>query len=48
MDPHFHEYLAAIAGLNEVYGDHPDDPATEFHAEPDVFVVEPAVTVAAA
>ena len=47
MDPHFHEYLAAIAGLNEVYGDHPDDPATEFHAELDV-VVEPAATAAAA
>ncbi|MFM9024008.1 MAG: hypothetical protein ACKON7_01465 [Planctomycetaceae bacterium] len=48
MDPHFHEYLAAIAGLSEVYGDHPDDPATEFHAELDAAVVEPAVTAATA
>lgn len=48
MDPHFHEYLAAIAGLNEVYGDHPDDTATEFHADSDDGVVEPAVIASAA
>lgn len=31
MDPHFDEYLAAIAGMREVYGDRPDDHPTEFH-----------------
>lgn len=31
MDPHFHEYLAAIAGMHDVYGDHPDEHPTEFH-----------------
>lgn len=31
MDPHFHEYLAAIAGMHELYGDRPDDQPTEFH-----------------
>ena len=33
MDPHFHEYLAAIAGMHEVYGDRPEDQPTEFHAD---------------
>lgn len=31
MDPHFAEYLAAIAGMHDVYGDHPDEHPTEFH-----------------
>ncbi len=31
MDPHFNEYLAAIAGMHEVYGDRPEDQPTEFH-----------------
>ena len=31
MDPHFHEYLAAIAGMHDVYGEKPDDHPTEFH-----------------
>lgn len=48
MDPHFHEYLAAITGLHDVYGDSPDDPATEFHADTDNAAVEPAVAAAAA
>ena len=33
MDPHFHEYLAAIAGMHDVYGDRPDEHPTEFHDE---------------
>jgi len=48
MDPHFNEYLAAIAGLHEVYGDHADDPVTEFHADTDAGVTAPAVSAAAA
>lgn len=31
MDPHFHEYLAAIAGMHDVYGDRPDEHMSEFH-----------------
>jgi len=41
MDPHFPEYLAAIAALSELYGDRPDDRPTEFHDEPGVAVGEP-------
>jgi len=33
MDPHFHEYLAAIAGMNEIYGERPEDHPTEFHED---------------
>jgi hypothetical protein len=31
MDPHFNEYLAAIAGMHDIYGEAPDDTPTEFH-----------------
>lgn len=31
MDAHFHEYLAAIAGMNDIYGDVGDDHPSEFH-----------------
>ena len=31
MDPHFNEYLAAIAGMHDVYGEKTDDHPTEFH-----------------
>jgi hypothetical protein len=31
MDPHFSEYLAAIAGMHDLYGEGPDDRPTEFH-----------------
>jgi hypothetical protein len=49
MDPHFHEYLAAIAGMQEVYGDRLDCHPTEFHDEPDAAAIEAsAATVAAA
>ncbi len=32
MDPHFNEYLAAVAGMHDLYGDLPCDTGTEFHA----------------
>lgn len=47
MDPHFNEYLAAIAGMHEVYGDHLEDHPTEFHDEHSVVMLEEQ-TVAAA
>jgi len=31
MDAHFHEYLAAIAGMHDIYGDVGDDHPSEFH-----------------
>lgn len=33
MDPHFHEYLAAVAGMHELYGDRGDEQRSEFHDE---------------
>jgi len=47
MDPHFPEYLAAIAGMHDVYGEAADDRPTEFHevSPPvDVVVVTPVAT----
>jgi hypothetical protein len=49
MDPHFNEYLAAIAGMHDIYGDRPEDHPTDFHADHASVVGEqPAATVAAA
>lgn len=31
MDAHFHEYLAAIAGMHDIYGDVGDDHPSDFH-----------------
>jgi len=31
MDAHFREYLAAVSGLQDVYGERGDDHPTEFH-----------------
>ena len=31
MDAHFQEYLAAIAGMHDIYGDSGDDRLSEFH-----------------
>jgi hypothetical protein len=31
MDAHFHEYLAAVAAMSELYGERGDDHPTEFH-----------------
>lgn len=48
MDPHFNEYLAAIAGMHDIYGDRPDDHPTDFHENhAGVVVEEPVVTVVA-
>ena len=33
MDPHFHEYLAAVAGMQEFYGEPADEGRSEFHDE---------------
>lgn len=33
MDPHFNEYLAAVAGMHDLYGELPCDSVTEFHVE---------------
>ncbi len=33
MDPHFHEYLAAIAGMCEIYGEPLENHPTEFHED---------------
>lgn len=30
MDPHFNEYLAAVAAMREIYGEATDDSPTEF------------------
>lgn len=34
MDPHFHEYLAAVAGMQDLYGEPPHEGVSEFHADP--------------
>jgi hypothetical protein len=49
MDPHFNEYLAAIAGMHEVYGERPEDHPTEFHGDGEFApAAPPAVTATAA
>ena len=48
MDPHFNEYLAAIVGMHEVYGEPPCDGTSEFHgAEAAPAGTEQAVPAAA-
>jgi hypothetical protein len=46
MDPHFAEYLAAVAGMHDTYGEPPCDGTSEFHeipaAEPASVPVGPA------
>lgn len=47
MDPHFKEYLAAVAGMHDIYGDGPDDHRTEFHEDGVIEAVPaPVVTTA--
>lgn len=41
MDAHFSEYLAAVAGMQDLYGHPADDHPTEFHDD------EPTTIVAA-
>ena len=52
MDPHFSEYLGAIAGMRDIYGEHSDDHRTDFHEDHASVAAEepkvPTVTVAAA
>lgn len=31
MDAHFNEYLAAVAGMHDLYGERGDDHPTDFH-----------------
>ena len=45
MDPHFAEYLAAVAGMHDTYGEPPCDGTSEFHDETPA--VEPVVPAAA-
>lgn len=33
MDPHFNEYLAAVAGMHDLYGEPPCEGSSEFHAD---------------
>ena len=33
MDAHFSEYLAAVAGMQELYGERGDDHPSDFHQE---------------
>jgi hypothetical protein len=33
MDPHFHEYLAAVAGMQELYGEPHHEGESEFHSD---------------
>jgi hypothetical protein len=48
MDAHFSEYLAAVAGMQEVYGEPHEGQPTEFHeADAPAPVAEPALAVAA-
>ena len=42
MDAHFNEYLAAVAGMQDLYGHAAEDHPTEFHDE----VTTPAVAAA--
>ena len=48
MDPHFNEYLAAVAGMHEMYGEPPCDGASEFHDDQvETPATEPGVSAAA-
>jgi hypothetical protein len=41
MDAHFREYLAAIAGMSEIYGEPADDGPTEFHGGASMLANDP-------
>jgi hypothetical protein len=47
MDAHFHEYLAAIAGMHDIYGDAGDDHPSEFHESDTVLAAAAAVELGA-
>lgn len=44
MDAHFNEYLAAVVGMQDLYGHTADDRPTEFHGE--ITPVDASVVVA--
>lgn len=46
MDAHFNEYLAAVVGMQDLYGHPGDEQPTDFHEEPARPVDEPAATAA--
>lgn len=48
MDAHFNEYLAAVAGMQDLYGHPAEDHPTEFHEEvvPAAVAAEPAPAAA--
>jgi hypothetical protein len=46
MDAHFNEYLAAVAGMQELYGDRGEDHPTEFHVAADAIVTAASVATA--
>lgn len=48
MDAHFHEYLAAVAGMQELYGERGDEHPSDFHEEHPVAVPAVADAVVAA
>lgn len=48
MDPHFNEYLAAVVGMGELYGEPCPETGSEFHDEAScVDCPEPAGATAA-
>ena len=47
MDAHFHEYLAAIAGMHDIYGDAGDDHPSEFHQPSECCAADTATTAVA-
>jgi hypothetical protein len=48
MDAHFHEYLAAISGMHDIYGDVGDDHPSEFHHLSECCEADTATTAVAA
>ena len=48
MDAHFHEYLAAIAGMHDIYGDVGDDHPSEFHQPSECCAAGTATTAVSA
>lgn len=43
MDAHFREYLAAVAGMSDLYGERGDDHPSDFHAGEDDCMTSGAV-----
>ena len=48
MDAHFHEYLAAITGMQDIYGDVGDDHPSEFHQPSECAAADTATPFVAA